>query len=150
MKKSLCSAALVVLGLLPCAAADAVPLRELADEELSEVTGGAVAIAAHLDINIGSIVWGFNGATDVKTYLVLDKVGGIIDIFALAIDLKTRPGGSDYIAVSLPNYVNFTKFGIGAIGAQSDPLAPVTSGNLGRFEIDGRLSFTGQVFIWPH
>lgn len=150
MKKSLCSAALVVLGLLPCAVANAAPLRELADEELSEVTGGAIAIAAHLDLNIGRIAWGFNGADNVKTYLVLDKVDGIIDIFALAIDLKTRPGGSDYIAVSLPHYVNFTKFGIDSISAQSDPLAPVTSGSLGRFEINGQLSFTGQVFIWPH
>lgn len=145
--KHLCS---TVLGLLLCGAVNAAPMQALNDEELSEVTGGAIGLAAHVDLNIDRIAWGFNGADDVKTYLVIDKLDGIIDVFALAIDLKRRAdGGSDYVAISLPDYIRFTKFGIGSIGAQSDALAPVT-GSLGRFEIDGQLSFTGQVIIWPH
>jgi hypothetical protein len=145
--KQLCAA---LLGLLLCGAVSAAPMRALDDEELSEVTGGAIGIAAHLDLDVGRIAWGFNGVDNIKTYLVLDKVDGIIDIFALAIDLKTRPGGSDYFAISLPGVMRFTKFSIDSISAQSDPLAPITSGNLGRFEIDGQLSFTGQIHIWPH
>jgi hypothetical protein len=145
--KRLCS---TLLGLLLCGAVNAAPMQALNDEELSEVTGGAIALAVHLDLDIGRIAWGFRGIDSTKTYLVLDNVGGVIDIFSLAIDLKTRPGGSDYVAISLPHFVKFTKFGIDSISAQSDPLAPITSGNLGRFEIDGQLSFTGQIRIWPH
>ena len=140
----------VLLGLLFCGAVSAAPMRALDDEELADVTGGAIAIAAHLDLNIGRIVWGFNGIDNVKTYLVLDNIDGIIDIFALALDLKTRPGGSDYIAVSLPAIMRFKNFNINSISAQSEPLAPITSGNLGRFEINGQLSFTGEIRIWPH
>lgn len=144
--KHLCS---TVLWLLLCSAVNAAPMQALDDEELAAVTGGAIGLATHVDLNIDRIAWGFNGANDVKTYLIIDKLDGIIDILALAIDLKTRADGSDYFAISLPNHVRFTKFGIGSIGAQSDALAPVT-GSLGRFEIDGQLSFTGQIRIWPH
>lgn len=139
-----------LLGLLLCGTVGAAPMRVLDDEELSEVTGGGIAIAAHLELNVGRLTWGFNSADNVKTYLVFENLGGTIDVFSLAINLKKRTdGGSDYVAISLPSVMRFTKFGIDSLSVQSDPLGPV-SGNLGRFEIDGTLSFTGQVLIWPH
>lgn len=146
-----------LLGLLLCGAVSAAPMHALDDEELSGVTGGAVGIAFHLEINNAAtrvadsrIYWGFTDANNLDTFLVVNNLSGVIDAFAITIDLKTRPeGGSDYVEIGLPAVLRFTNFGFESLSVQANPHAPIT-GNLGRFEIDGQLSFTGQLRIWPN
>jgi len=131
-------------------------LSALDDDTLSNVVGrDGISIAVHLDLNnpnstdpdvSSRLTIGFkvNGHTN---YAVMLDPHGIIDMFSWSFDVITRPDGGSAIAVGLPSYVNFQQVGFDALGIQSDPNAPIT-GDLGRIELNGQLSFQGQLRIW--
>ena len=145
--------------LLAAGAAAAAPLRALPDAELATVSGqDGVSFAAHIVINDPTLVGavsdsrlslGFAGADGARRYLVLRNVRGTIDMSTIAIDVRTRPDGGDYIALSLPNTVRYERFGFESMSVQNDPLAPVTA-SMGSLDISGTVNMTGQLRLWAH
>lgn len=148
-----------LLPLLMLAAACAVQAaEELGDDALAAVSGrDGVNIALHLALNDPAapnpvtdsrLTYGFQ--VDGKTtYMVVKNLRGTIDVFGLALTVHKKPDGSDYTALTLPEYVKFGNFGYESFSVQADPLGPVTD-SLGRVNVNGTLSMQGQVRLWAH
>jgi hypothetical protein len=145
--------------LLASAAAFGGPLRALPDQELAAVAGGdGISFAAHISINDPTLVGavsdsrlslGFHDNGQAR-YLVLRNVRGVVDMFAIGIDVHERPdGGGDYVALTLPNIVRYTNFGFESMSVQNDPLAPVTN-SLGSVNVNGTMQMQGQLRLWAH
>jgi hypothetical protein len=141
-----------------CAGASAEPLRPLDDEQLAQVNArDGLAFAIHFVLNNpaqgGSerdsrLSWGFK-VDGQDTYLVVRNLSGVIDMFALAIDVRKKPDGGDYLSVTLPMHLKYTDFGFDSLSVQTDPLGPVTE-SLGRLNLNGTLSMQGQLRLWAH
>lgn len=149
---------LLTIALIGCAlsAAPVAALEPLDDETLASVSGRdgvGFAVSLRLNdpnnptpVNDSRLSLGFNVGGQ-QQYLVVKNLRGSMDMFAVFIDLEQKPGGGDYVAVTLPGYLRFGHFGFESMSAQSDPRGPIT-GNLGRFEIDGLMSMRGQIRMW--
>jgi len=139
------SASLSLAAWVACAA-HAAPVP-LSDDELAGVAGrDGVSLAVHLELN-STLSAGFK-VNDTTTYAVLQGFGGVADLFSLTLTMKTRPdGGGDYLELGLPGYVGFTQFGFRALGAQTDPSAPITS-SYGQLLLNGSGAMTGRVLLW--
>ncbi|RZI40468.1 hypothetical protein EGT07_22770 [Herbaspirillum sp. HC18] len=141
-----------------CVAGSAAAQQPLDDAELSAVSGAdGVGFAMHLSLNDPSlhgsagenrISMGFT--VDGKTtHLVTRNLHGSIDMFALTLDVEKKPDGGSYLAIGLPGHLKYNDFGIDSFSAQPDPAAPVTE-SLGRWNINGTVSMTGQLRVWAH
>lgn len=152
--KRLAAMLLLCPGLL-----QAAPPRALDDGELSGVNArDGISFASHVVVNDPSLV---GAATDSRfslgfhdggepRYLVLRNVRGTVDMFAIGINVKTRPdGGGDYIAITLPVHMRYANFGFESMSVQNDPNAAV-SGNLGSVNINGSLQMQGEFRMWAH
>lgn len=149
-------AALVGLCLGTCVFAQS--LRPLGDTELAQVSGGdGISFAMHLALNDPALV---GAVTDSRlfigtnmdgqtNYIVIKNLRGLIDIFAVGLDVKKKPDGSDYVSIALPGFVKYTNYGFDSLSVQTDPLGPVTE-SLGRFNVNGTLSMQGQFRFWAH
>lgn len=144
---------LAVVGAWMSSAVLAQPLRPLDDADLSQVSArDGVSFAVHLVLNDPAVAatgtrlsWGttVNGTT---TSLVFDNRHGVIDMAGLGLDIEHDAGIGDYVAMSLPFYLKFTNFEIGAVSVQT----PQQTVDLGRFNLDGTLSMHGQFRFWAH
>jgi len=146
--------------LLLCAALNAwAAPQAMSDEELAEVNGrDGVGIAVHLELNSqllngtptdSRLTAGFK-VDGTTTYAVLHNLAGVIDLYALTLDVRQRPdGGGDYIDVGLPGFVGFKQFGFRALAVQTDPLAPIApSANYGQLLLNGTATMTGRLYLW--
>ena len=132
--------------------ADKVPLS---DDQLSAVAGKGVAIVVHLELNSGLLTGqnidsrlsaGFDvGGT--TTYAIAQNFGGVLDLFAVTLDPRTKADGSGYLSIGMPYYVGAQEFGVRAIGVQTDLNAPITS-SLGSVLLNGTANMTGQLNLW--
>ncbi|MBV8123847.1 MAG: hypothetical protein JOY60_10740 [Burkholderiaceae bacterium] len=141
---------------LALAASSAQAIETLSDEDLSSVHAqDGIGLSGHLQFNvnagaISNLSLGFNvgGST---SYLVFQQFSGTLDFLGLQVQALSTPAGSavsDVIAITLPTWVGFTNFGVGAIAAQTSPTAPITS-SLGQIQLNGSMYLTGQVLLWP-
>jgi hypothetical protein len=144
------------LTLALCVAAHAQP-SALDDASLAQVSGrDGVSFAMHLALNDPAqsvsadsrLSLGFH-VDGNDTYLVINKLHGLIDMFDANLSMQKKPDGSDYMALALPGTLKFTDFGFDSLSAQADPLAPVTE-SLGRMSLNGTLSMQGQFRFWAH
>ena len=130
--------------------------QALAESELAEVTGrDGIGFAVHLEINSAAIYGldidsrltaGFT-VDGLKTYLVALNPGGIVDLFAMSLNLRTRPDGGDYVDLSLPTFIGVKDFGVRALSAQTDPRAPITN-SYGQFLLNGHAAMQGHLYLW--
>jgi hypothetical protein len=134
------------------AAAEKVPMT---DEEMSVVAGKGISIVVHLELNGGLLTGqpidsrvsaGFTVA-GVTTYAIAQNFGGLLDLFAVTLDPRTKPDGSGYLAIGMPAFVGAKDFGVRAIGVQADPGAPITN-SLGSLLLTGSATMTGQLNVW--
>jgi hypothetical protein len=131
----------------------------LSDEDLAGISGqDGIGLAVHLELN-SSLLAGVPGNSRLTlgfkvdgttTYAVLDQLGGVVDLFALTLDVRRRSdGGGDYVDIGLPGFVGFKQFGFRALAAQTDPNAPVApSASYGQLLLNGTGSMTGRVYLW--
>jgi hypothetical protein len=137
----------------------AAPPRMLDDAELSRVEArDGIGFAAHIVVNDPNLAGavsdsrlslGFHDGSTPR-YIVLRNVRGTIDMFALGIDVKSRPdGGGDYLAITLPAHLRYANFGFESMSVQNDPHGAV-SGNLGSVNINGNLQMQGELRVWAH
>lgn len=146
----------VVAGLYM--AGSACAQQALNDEELSDVSGAdGISIAMHLALNEPTtggtmsenrISMGFK-VDNKTTYLVMKNLHGTIDMFALTVDVNTKPDGGSYVAIGLPVHTKYSNFGFDSFSAQADPAAAVTE-SLGRMNVNGTVSMQGQLRLWAH
>lgn len=146
---------LSLAALLSGAALHAEP-QALDEAELAQVSGrDGIGFAVHLEINAAPIYGldidsrltaGFT-VDGLKTYLVALNPGGIIDLFAMSLNLRTRPDGGDYIDVTLPFFLGVQDFGVRALSAQTDPRGPITN-SYGQFLLNGHASMQGHLYLW--
>lgn len=130
--------------------------RALDEVELAAVSGqDGIGFAVHLEINSAAIYGldinsrltaGFN-VDGLTTYLVALNPGGIVDLFAMSLSLRTRPDGGDYVDLSLPTFIGVKDFGVRALSAQTDPRAPITN-SYGQFLLNGHASMQGHLYLW--
>lgn len=129
------------------------PLDDLAMASVSGQDG--IGFAVHLEMNSAlldgavmnsRLLAGFT-VDNVTTYAVALNVGGIIDMYAMTLNLRTRPDGGDYIDMGLPFFVGVSQFGFRALGVQTDPTAPITR-NYGQLLLDGHAAMRGHVYLW--
>ncbi|HJV97323.1 MAG TPA: hypothetical protein VJ608_14860, partial [Albitalea sp.] len=141
--------ALCCLVALACisAIASAAPVA-LSDDELAGVSGrDGVTLAVHLELDTTLTAGFMVGGT--KTYAVVQGLGGVLDLFTITLDVRSRPDGGDYIDIGLPGFIGAKQFGFKALGAQTDPSAPVApSANYGALMLNGTGAMTGHVFLW--
>ena len=58
--------------------------------------------------------------------------------------------GSDYFDITLPSHVAFTQFGVRAIAVTTAPDAAITTANsYGSIILDGQMTMTGHLYLWP-
>ena len=143
---------------LPAATAIAAPVA-LSDDDLAGISGqDGIGLAVHLELNSSllagvpsdsRLTLGFK-VDGVTTYAVLDNLAGVVDLFALTLDVRSRPdGGGDYLDIDLPGFVGFKQFGFRALAAQTDPSAPIApSASYGQLLINGTGAMTGRVYLW--
>ena len=135
-----------------CACAEKVPLT---DDELSNVAGKGVTILVHLELNSGLLTgqpidsrisagFAVNGTT---TYAIAQNFGGLLNLFAITLDPSTKPDGTGYLAIGMPDYVSAKDFGVRAIGVQTDLSGPINN-SLGSLMLNGSANMTGQLNIW--
>lgn len=152
-----CGQAVLAMGL--CGAA--MPLyaepAPLDDQDMAEVTGGdGIGFAVHLEMNSAllngvdlnsRLVAGFD-VNGLKTYAIALNPGGIIDMYAMTLNLRSRAdGGGDYLDIGLPFFVGVAQFGFRAFGVQADPTAPITN-NYGSLLLNGHVAMQGHVYLW--
>jgi len=127
----------------------------LSDDQLSDVSGEGIAILVHLELNSGLLTGqnidsrlsaGFD-VNGVTTYAIAQNFGGVLDLFAVTLDPSTKPDGSGYLAIGMPYFVGAQKFGVRAIGVQTDLNAPI-SASLGSLLLNGTATMTGQLNVW--
>jgi len=133
----------------------AVP-EPLNDQDMASVSGqDGISFAVHIEMNSSllqgaqlnnRLIAGFT-VDDVTTYAVALNVGGIIDMYAMTLNLRTRPDGGDYIDMGLPFFVGVNQFGFRALGVQTDPTAPITR-NYGQVLMDGHFAMRGHLYLW--
>lgn len=158
-------ARLLRLAFTPCLALvwmACMPLAVLAapepldDQAMASVSGqDGIGFAVHLEMNSAlldgavmnsRLLAGFT-VDNVTTYAVALNVGGIIDMYAMTLNLRTRPDGGDYIDMGLPFFVGVSQFGFRALGVQTDPTAPITR-NYGQLLLDGHVAMRGHLYLW--
>jgi hypothetical protein len=150
------SALLLGLAALRCGAAP-VPLD---DAQLAAVDGrDGVTLGVHLELD-SALLHGATGPSTqlvagfqvdgVTTYAVVSGLGGVLDLFAVTLDVRNRTdGGGSYLDIGLPSYVGATQFGFRALAAQTDPQAPITASNsYGQVLLNGNATMTGHVYLW--
>ncbi|CAG1018447.1 hypothetical protein BURC_03227 [Burkholderiaceae bacterium] len=142
------------------AAAAGAPVA-LSDDELAGVSGqDGIGIAVHLELNSSvldgvpsdsRLTLGFK-VDGVTTYAVLHNLAGVVDLFALSLDVRSRAdGGGDYVDIGLPGFIAFREFGFRALAAQTDPHAPIApSASYGQLLLNGTGAMTGHVYLWGH
>ncbi len=147
----------IVILLVACMplVAHAAP-EPLDDQAMASVSGqDGIGFAVHLEMNSAlldgavmnsRLLAGFT-VDNVTTYAVALNVGGIIDMYAMTLNLRTRPDGGDYIDMGLPFFVGVSQFGFRALGVQTDPTAPITR-NYGQLLLDGHVAMRGHVYLW--
>jgi hypothetical protein len=143
----------LLLHAVPARAAEPV---ELDDAALAEVSGqDGVGFAVHLEMNSGLLTGqtldsrltaGFN-VDGLTTYTMAVNVGGVIDMFAMSLHLRTRPDGGDYIDLGLPFFVGVNQFGFRQLAVQTDPTGPITH-NYGQLLLHGYAYMQGHVYMW--
>jgi len=142
--------------LLALGASSAQAVQPMSDDELSSVHAqDGIGLSGHLQFNvnagsISNLSLGFTvgGST---SYLVFQEFAGTLDFLGLQVQALSTPAGSavgDVIAITLPTFVGFTNFGVGAIAAQASATAPITS-SLGQIQLNGGAQLAGQVLMWP-
>ncbi|MFT3858046.1 MAG: hypothetical protein QM742_11310 [Aquabacterium sp.] len=150
---ALCAA--VVASLSAPTPARAEP-QLLQDEEMADVAGrDGVGFAVHLEMNsdllqgidVGSRLTAGFDVHGIKTYLVAHNIGGIVDLFAMTLNVRRRADGSDYLDLGLPFFVGVGQFGYRALGAQTDPTAPIAN-SYGQLLLDGHASMRGHLYLW--
>jgi hypothetical protein len=139
----------IVLLLLLCALRAVAAPQALSDDDLAEVHGqDGVSLFLHLELDT-SLSIGFN-VDGQTTFAVLQGLGGTADLFGLTFDIGRRPDGlGTYIDLGLPAWVGFKEFGFRALGAQTDPHAPITPAtSYGQLQLNGTANLTGHVYLW--
>src|SRR3954465_1661863 len=145
------------IALCAAASAKAAPVA-LNDEEMSKVTGqDGVSLAVHLELNSAllngtptdsRLTAGFN-VDGVRTYAVVQNLAGVMDLIAVTLSIRSRPDGSDYVDIGLPQFVGFKQFGFRALAAQTDPAAPIpASASYGQILLNGTGTMTGHIYLW--
>lgn len=130
----------------------------LDDEEMSKVTGrDGVSLAVHLELNSAllngtptdsRLTAGFN-VDGTRTYAVVQNLAGVMDLIAVTLSIRSRPDGSDYVDIGLPQFVGFKQFGFRALSAQTDPSAPIpASASYGQILLHGTGTMTGHIYLW--
>lgn len=130
--------------------------QPLDDSSMADVSGqDGIGFAVHLEMNSAAIsaqeltsrlMAGFhvNGQT---TYAIAWNVGGIIDMFAMTMNLRSRPDGSDYMDIGLPFFIGVSQFGFRAFSVQTDPTAAI-SRNYGQLLLNGHAAMQGHLYLW--
>jgi hypothetical protein len=126
------------------------------DADMAAVTGqDGIGFAVHLEMNSAlldgadlnsRLTAGFN-VNGLTTYAIALNVGGVIDMFAMTLNLRTRADGSDYIDLGLPFFVGVSQFGYRALAAQTDPTAPITH-SYGQLLLNGHVAMQGHLYMW--
>ncbi|MGC4059480.1 MAG: hypothetical protein QM749_00930 [Aquabacterium sp.] len=143
----------VMMGLSLLAHAEPQPLD---DADMADVTGqDGIGFAVHLEMNSAlldgadlnsRLTAGFN-VNGLTTYAIALNVGGVIDMFAMTLNLRARPDGSDYIDLGLPFFVGVSQFGYRALAAQTDPTAAITR-SYGQLLLNGHVAMQGHLYMW--
>lgn len=130
--------------------------RPMDDADMAAVTGqDGIGFAVHLEMNSAlldgadlnsRLTAGFN-VNGLTTYAIALNVGGVIDMFAMTLNLRTRPDGSDYIDLGLPFFVGVSQFGYRALAAQTDPTGAITR-SYGQLLLNGHVAMQGHLFMW--
>lgn len=153
--------ALRCLATVALLAAGAVAARAaptpLDDAALSDVRGAGLGVGVHLELNSSlltgatpqpNLVAAFGDPT-APNCLVMYGVGGIVDLYAVTLNVVTAADGSSQLALGLPGFVGGSQFGTRAIAVQSDPTAPLSSAtSLGGLTLDGTGAMTGRMLMW--
>lgn len=138
------------------AAAGAAPLP-LDDATLSEVRGAGLGVGVHLELNSALLTGAIPqpnlaaafGDPAQPNYLVMYGVGGVLDLYAVTLNVVTAADGSSQLALGLPGFVGANTFGTRAIAVQSDPTAPMSAAtSLGGLTLDGTGAMTGRLLVW--
>ncbi len=129
----------------------------LDDAALSDVRGAGLGLGVHLELNSALLT----GATPQPNltaafgdpaqpnYLVMYGVGGVLDLYAVTLNVVTAADGSSQLALGLPGFVGVNSFGTRAIAVQSDPTAPMSAAtSLGGLTLDGTGAMTGRLLVW--
>jgi hypothetical protein len=148
-----CLASLVLAGALSLVWAEPLPLD---DSSMAEVSGqDGIGFAVHLEMNSAAIsaqdltsrlMAGFH-VDGQTTYAIAWNVGGVIDMFAMTMNLRTRADGSDYMDIGLPFFVGVSQFGFRAFSVQTDPSAAI-SRNYGQLLLNGHAAMQGHLYLW--
>jgi hypothetical protein len=128
----------------------------LDDQAMSDVSGGdGIGFAVHLEMNSAALngaaldsrlVAGFE-VDGLKTYAIALNPGGVIDMYAMTLNLRTRPDGGDYLDIGLPFFVGVEQFGYRGFGVQSSPTAAITN-NYGSLLLNGHVAMQGHIYLW--
>jgi hypothetical protein len=147
----------LVIGLSLLMLAHAEP-KPMDDADMAAVTGqDGIGFAVHLEMNSAvldgaemnsRLTAGFN-VNGLTTYAIALNVGGIIDMYAMTLNLRTRPDGGDYIDLGLPFFVGVSQFGYRALSAQTDPTGPITH-NYGQLLLNGHVAMQGHLYLWAN
>ena len=119
--------------------------------ELADVSGGeGISISMDLHVNAKQVSRSFR-VDGVTTYATMNDVGGDMLALGIKIDVKDTPGaaGQSHIAIGMPGYISFNKFGFKTSGVQTDLNAPLPANqNLGGVNLHGTGAMTGQFLMW--
>lgn len=145
---------LVAMGCtLSMARAEPQPLDDISMADVSGQDG--IGFAVHLEMNSAAIsaqdltsrlMAGFH-VDGQTTYAIAWNVGGIIDMFAMTMNLRSRPDGSDYMDIGLPFFIGVSQFGFRAFSVQTDPTAAI-SRNYGQLLLNGHAAMQGHLYLW--
>lgn len=148
-----CLALVAMCCALSMARAEPQPLD---DSSMADVSGqDGIGFAVHLEMNSAAIsaqaltsrlMAGFH-VDGQTTYAIAWNVGGIIDMFAMTMNLRSRPDGSDYMDIGLPFFVGVSQFGFRAFSVQTDPNAAI-SRNYGQLLLNGHAAMQGHLYLW--
>ncbi len=126
------------------------------DAELATVVGrDGIGLAVHLEMNSAlldgadmdsRLTAGFK-VHGMTTYAIAQNVGGVIDLFAMTLNVRKQPNGTDYIDLGLPFFVGVSQFGYRALSVQTDPVAPVTH-DYGQLLLNGHMAMQGHLYLW--
>ncbi|HEX5355233.1 MAG TPA: DUF6160 family protein [Aquabacterium sp.] len=130
--------------------------QPLDDSSMADVSGqDGIGFAVHLEMNSAAIsaqelssrlMAGFH-VDGQTTYAIAWNVGGIIDMFAMTMNLRTRADGSDYMDIGLPFFIGVSQFGFRAFSVQTDPSAAI-SRNYGQLLLNGHAAMQGHLYLW--
>ncbi|TAK94123.1 MAG: hypothetical protein EPO09_10495 [Aquabacterium sp.] len=138
---------------LSMARAEPQPLDDIGMADVSGQDG--IGFAVHLEMNSAAIsaqdltsrlMAGFH-VDGQTTYAIAWNAGGIIDMFAMTMNLRSRPDGSDYMDIGLPFFIGVSQFGFRAFSVQTDPTAAI-SRNYGQLLLNGHAAMQGHIYLW--